>query len=426
MTSFPVPSGELISPLHESLLSLVKKELLPKASRPSQYMKVSLASAMPANQSVDVKIGTVKTSKQKKLKSASQHKRLTEVQYENGTDFDNKISSPPVKKKIKNELLEAEGSQPSNLGKTPLYDTCSHDEPLIAVASTSKVSMGACREKGRSRAVSDVVKESNPDRDGGIRMQHGRKSLTVWAGETRPLSFDPLFDFNDELKVEKSFVLSQNSKQLFKCEGDVSITEKDPPRRKVSQFRGHNGAEKKHITGGKKVKGTVFDGNKSVRPTKVRLTGPRELVAKDMKKSSLDVYPSSNNVCIKSEKHSTIHTYDHKDAHASSSRELKCPEVPSRVRLKSLSSNNGDAGDAVAMDCSKERNIFLSRTVHEDVPNAVPKMVIPESTLPVAAVDTDKWFWVCCDNCERWRILPLGRTDNDLPEKWLCSMLDWL
>ncbi|CAM8987832.1 unnamed protein product [Rhodiola kirilowii] len=34
--------------------------------------------------------------------------------------------------------------------------------------------------------------------------------------------------------------------------------------------------------------------------------------------------------------------------------------------------------------------------------------------------------WVCCDKCQKWRLLPAGKLPDSLPEKWLCSMLDWL
>ncbi|XP_076892261.1 cysteine-tryptophan domain-containing zinc finger protein 7-like [Bidens hawaiensis] len=34
--------------------------------------------------------------------------------------------------------------------------------------------------------------------------------------------------------------------------------------------------------------------------------------------------------------------------------------------------------------------------------------------------------WVCCDRCEKWRLLPPGVNPGSLPEKWICSMLDWL
>ncbi|KAI3741820.1 hypothetical protein L1987_59498 [Smallanthus sonchifolius] len=42
----------------------------------------------------------------------------------------------------------------------------------------------------------------------------------------------------------------------------------------------------------------------------------------------------------------------------------------------------------------------------------------------VAAVVNEDW--VCCDKCEKWRLLPHGINPGSLPEKWLCSMLDWL
>ncbi|KAG4174369.1 hypothetical protein ERO13_A11G116500v2 [Gossypium hirsutum] len=34
--------------------------------------------------------------------------------------------------------------------------------------------------------------------------------------------------------------------------------------------------------------------------------------------------------------------------------------------------------------------------------------------------------WVRCDKCQKWRLLPININPADLPEKWLCSMLDWL
>ncbi|KAK9988976.1 hypothetical protein SO802_029215 [Lithocarpus litseifolius] len=38
----------------------------------------------------------------------------------------------------------------------------------------------------------------------------------------------------------------------------------------------------------------------------------------------------------------------------------------------------------------------------------------------------DRDTWVMCDRCQTWRLLPFGTSPKDLPEKWICSMLDWL
>ncbi|CAH8326399.1 unnamed protein product [Eruca vesicaria subsp. sativa] len=34
--------------------------------------------------------------------------------------------------------------------------------------------------------------------------------------------------------------------------------------------------------------------------------------------------------------------------------------------------------------------------------------------------------WVGCDKCGKWRLLPYGVLVEDLPKKWMCSMLNWL
>ncbi|KAK7396860.1 hypothetical protein VNO78_18022 [Psophocarpus tetragonolobus] len=47
---------------------------------------------------------------------------------------------------------------------------------------------------------------------------------------------------------------------------------------------------------------------------------------------------------------------------------------------------------------------------------------IPVMIPPVEMEDN----WVQCDQCHRWRLLPVGTNPDNLPEKWLCSMLDWL
>ncbi|KAF8006595.1 hypothetical protein BT93_K0793 [Corymbia citriodora subsp. variegata] len=46
----------------------------------------------------------------------------------------------------------------------------------------------------------------------------------------------------------------------------------------------------------------------------------------------------------------------------------------------------------------------------------------PSTVAPVLIQEN----WVGCDKCRKWRLLPFGKSPDDLPEKWLCSMLDWL
>jgi hypothetical protein len=44
--------------------------------------------------------------------------------------------------------------------------------------------------------------------------------------------------------------------------------------------------------------------------------------------------------------------------------------------------------------------------------------------LPAPVIIEEKW--VCCDKCEKWRLLPYEMNPSNLPKKWKCSMQLWL
>lgn len=65
----------------------------------------------------------------------------------------------------------------------------------------------------------------------------------------------------------------------------------------------------------------------------------------------------------------------------------------------------------------------------KDALNAYPatgKKCAPEMIQMAAAPQHVEDNWVCCDRCQKWRLLPVGIKPEQLPEKWLCSMLNWL
>ncbi|CAA6654243.1 unnamed protein product [Spirodela intermedia] len=45
---------------------------------------------------------------------------------------------------------------------------------------------------------------------------------------------------------------------------------------------------------------------------------------------------------------------------------------------------------------------------------------------PAPAALLVKEDWVCCDICQKWRLLPYGTNTDHLPSNWLCTMQDWL
>lgn len=48
------------------------------------------------------------------------------------------------------------------------------------------------------------------------------------------------------------------------------------------------------------------------------------------------------------------------------------------------------------------------------------------SQILFSTVNQDWVFDKCCDKCVKWRLLPPDVNPSPFPEKWKCSMLDWL
>ncbi|KAJ6413991.1 hypothetical protein OIU84_006742 [Salix udensis] len=57
-----------------------------------------------------------------------------------------------------------------------------------------------------------------------------------------------------------------------------------------------------------------------------------------------------------------------------------------------------------------------------DINGGAPAGLLPMEVAPYLIEEN----WVCCDKCHKWRLLPYGTNPDQLPQKWLCTMLDWL
>ncbi|XP_039048801.1 cysteine-tryptophan domain-containing zinc finger protein 3-like [Hibiscus syriacus] len=85
---------------------------------------------------------------------------------------------------------------------------------------------------------------------------------------------------------------------------------------------------------------------------------------------------------------------------------------------------------------NRPKEIFSDRTVDnqllgEDASGVVPHLTgktlaSQTTTLAATAPVLIEENWVQCDRCHKWRLLPFDTKPEQLPEKWLCSMLNWL
>ncbi|KAM5563961.1 cysteine-tryptophan domain-containing zinc finger protein 3-like [Rosa sericea] len=96
---------------------------------------------------------------------------------------------------------------------------------------------------------------------------------------------------------------------------------------------------------------------------------------------------------------------------------LKEPDAAAKstsaVNISSRERPNGKTVDSHPMTASN----IAQRPGNGPISDAAPATGAP-------ALMED--YWVQCDKCLKWRLLPHGTTPDNLPEKWLCSMLNWL
>ncbi|KAF8680676.1 hypothetical protein HU200_045711 [Digitaria exilis] len=87
-------------------------------------------------------------------------------------------------------------------------------------------------------------------------------------------------------------------------------------------------------------------------------------------------------------------------------------DVPGNSRRDISSSIKHDRHTA-----SEEQKMHIPPPTTVSTTNAAP-------TLPAPVVIEE--HWVCCDICQKWRLLPYEMNPSSLPKKWKCSMLHWL
>ncbi|WVZ56916.1 hypothetical protein U9M48_007382 [Paspalum notatum var. saurae] len=120
-----------------------------------------------------------------------------------------------------------------------------------------------------------------------------------------------------------------------------------------------------------------------------------------------------------------------------------------RFEKKAKSHNNADEtlpsrcqGDMEGELCQNEKimntnnkNEFDVGSARKEIPTSVNhRQLHMLSTSGVATMNADsvpapvviEEHWVCCDMCQKWRLLPYGTNPSMLPKKWKCSMLYWL
>ncbi|KAK8539346.1 hypothetical protein V6N13_104412 [Hibiscus sabdariffa] len=442
MTSYHVPGGVLISPLNDSLLCLLRKE---KEGPSRDSTNIPLLKECRGNSSGlidDSILGNGKELSEKKTKFViGKSKMVLESKCRNRVKVE-KDKKLLIRKKSENEIAGGKELLANDLKQTSLSNS-------VNVADSMEATPRVC----------DLFAETNQDASrGGLFSSSSSKkvsleSMSGRSGSSGKKKKQDIHCSSVEKVWEHSVVSSDKNASLdlgdyggSKCNQNTApLKRKEDSKTKAGQEATLHVLNEINIpseTGNTLIVGKKSQGGKNTGQTAA--DSMKESLRLDAGTTSKDTTSSSQSFSSgKSKTHKLKLQKDkvrsnHRDALDTNFKQKRDTMDPSTRLVHNRPKGSGpmdfEREQNGSLDKSKEKS--SDRTVDNqllgmDAPGVVPHFTaktLASQTTAAAAVApvVIEENWVQCDRCHKWRLLPFDTRPEQLPEKWLCSMLNWL
>ncbi|XP_061336743.1 cysteine-tryptophan domain-containing zinc finger protein 5-like [Gastrolobium bilobum] len=428
MTSFSIPGGVLISPLHESFLSLIKEE---KVIQDNRYMSPLNGHQEPFPMSTDESDSFAEDGHLKKTKVRQNEKQL-QLKNMNGTISEEDMTLH-TKKMFGNRTPDRKDFLSNDLKRTPLSSSiCDAGETAEVTAKASEVSKEVNENGLQGRMVFvEALKEESLE---SISGQDFKKIEKTNAGngfmknvlEHKLESFrkDNSTDRKNNDKCNANMISKMVEHDAVKCKVD-QVPQKYETHQKVTAVN----------EGKNKSKGVQIPGKAEAVARRDSFGGSNDAMITDKGSAGFGITHRSKMNKSKSLKDKKV-KHSNEDSLKEKKSEWKVDVPPGNSAMKDANINNFKKQSVFGAKV-KERpsgnkvvNQLLDGPCIKDASGSFPiaeNGPAPEMIASaVAAPQLIAEDWVCCDSCEQWRLLPTGIKPDQLPKKWLCSMLNWL
>ncbi|XP_022758045.1 uncharacterized protein LOC111305109 isoform X2 [Durio zibethinus] len=423
MTSFPVPGEALLSPLPDHLLNLIVKETIPKENR------------YDSGKGDGILLGDkeMKPVEKKDFPAERKSGNNREIRNDNGI---------PSKKEVDNDTLACE-ELVSKTMKLPLLSN--------SYSAVDKVkNKGMAKNKGvQDVAMEESVEPMLTQEIGWENLRAGSVQKVVEEQKTSFLEDISGFVRKDGYnKADKTYVSVEADSNTLKGSKALNSELVNPSKQISQRATSHEQDNmklplaKEHTSSGgkRKSKGSQSHGNLAAEITKESL-GVGSLVLKNKQTAHLNNYTNKRELGDQKLERSFRKAVDRYrdffgDIGESEQEENQTSslEIRSEDRLKEadkIEKNTSAINSAHSDRLSDKKSEDLlatesyARATLDGASNSINVNVAGTSHATAAPV-LIKENWVCCDKCQKWRLLPISINPADLPEKWLCSMLNWL
>ncbi|KAG8372966.1 hypothetical protein BUALT_Bualt12G0122000 [Buddleja alternifolia] len=393
MTSFPVSGGLLLSPLCEDLLNLTREKESSVENKHEAARKSSAISVRLLNN--DVRGG-------KKAKSVDKSENFEKLENESTVDLNNRKQN-----NLESEIPECRMQHSHDLNCKPLSDTI-REEKDVQVN----------KKKGNKDSVKGKTVSGKYD-----HQESGSSSVEkVTEVRARISQKDVSFDNGSDSRIT-------GNRNRASLEAYSGISEGE--RVKVATYSPGLKVNLKASSGEQFRLGTPRDVNKSLFEGEKKSKGSQssgKLTSK-LADSSTDGGKKGVHRVHLSKKPLVDTSLEHNE------NPKRLLERPSADRPKNSHIEAAKAklayGDKFKEKSSDKK--YYDKVAPEIYMTEVPAAAIPSNEgvvnrleQPMVAPLVIQEEWVGCDRCQKWRLLPFGTKSEQLPEKWVCSMLDWL
>ncbi|KAG4378362.1 hypothetical protein GLYMA_17G024800v4 [Glycine max] len=429
MTSFTIPGGVLISPLHDSLLYLIRKE---KALGNIKPMSSLNGNSVSINES-DSFVGDGHLLKKRKVTVVDQSHK----QHMNGNCSENDMTLH-TKKKLGNRTPDRKDFLSNDLRCTPLSSSiCDAGETAEVTVKGFEVSKEVDGVKCRMVST-EAVKEDSLESISGQDFDKIEKQNTGSGFMKNVLEHKMIISQNNNSTNPKTnskcntFAISKR----IKCDALKCKVDQDTQKCETNQ-EGKVKSESKNESKGERSPGNVM-----TLAEKDSIGTSNNAMVNDRKRTSIDV------TSLKSKMHKikSLKVNKVRDCDRDSLKGKKSQQKVDRINPtdgptlnKATVNSSLDHVDKSAYRVKGNERPSGNKVVNQlsagpcvkDAPGAFPiaenkptsEMVLSSEAATPQVIEED---WVCCDSCQKWRLLPMGLKPEQLPEKWLCSMLYWL
>ncbi|CAN4106191.1 unnamed protein product [Withania somnifera] len=415
MTSFPVAGSVLLSPLHEKLLTLSRNEkLFAENEHVTAAKDTNPQSVMSANSSTSrLEDGDVLMRKKTKSVGKSEYAEELNSEVRNDTLF---------RKNLGIESLENRHCFSYDLYQRIVPDlVCDTHESVKGAGEAPKAVKDSKKEvpmkKREIIRLKNQLFGSDVDKDDSLESssdlsgeKYDYQEVGSRSVELQLNSFQKNASFDSK---ESGRSKCSRSVPSFRADSDVSESERDSSgavslrKKAVMQAASHKSDQSKlteHRPGLKpaadvaevrRVSSTLKNKKSSKKDAQVTHAFDAQLEKPANQLDSLGRPPD--------------------DKLKKSKLEARKGQLLSSAKSRQVPSKNIDTHVACATPM-KDPSAVGIQGAEELVSGA-------EARVSAVVIEED---WVACDKCEKWRLLPYGTKPEQLPERWMCSMLYWL